>query len=91
MIMQEKIEKRIRESLQPEALEIINDSHKHRGHAGDDGSGQTHFRIKIVSKKFEGLTRIDRTRQVNMLLEPLFDQGLHAISYALKTTEEVSD
>lgn len=59
---------------------LVNESHMHAGHAGDDGSGQTHFKLKVVSARFEGLSRVDAQRLVNGFLGGAFDSGLHAIS-----------
>ena len=89
MLMQEKIRNALQNDLAPKHLEIINDSHKHAGHTGDDGSGQTHFQLLIVSDRFEGCNRIQRQRIVNQSLGSLFNQGLHAASMKLLTPAEV--
>ena len=80
MKMEQKIRKAIEETLSPTHLEVVNESHKHAGHAGDDGSGQTHFKLKVVSEKFEGLSRVNAQRLVNSFLDDAFSAGLHAIS-----------
>ena len=69
-------------------IEIINQSHMHKHHAGDDGTGETHYDIVIIADDFEGLNRVKRQRLVNTLLAPEFDKGLHAISMTLKTKLE---
>jgi BolA protein len=51
----------------------------HRGHAGDDGSDETHFAIKISSKELKILTRMEGHRKVNQLLKDEFKNGLHAL------------
>ncbi|GGA00931.1 MAG: BolA family transcriptional regulator [Sphingomonadales bacterium CG12_big_fil_rev_8_21_14_0_65_65_10] len=66
--------------LAPERLEIANDSAKHHGHAGDDGSGESHFSILVESDRFEGLTRLERQRLVNRVLGDLPGQRIHALS-----------
>ena len=71
-----------------EKIEIVNQSHMHKHHAGDDGTGETHYDIVIISDDFEGLNRVKRHRIVNDLLAPEFDMGLHAISMTLKTKDE---
>ena len=56
----------------PTHLKIVDESHKHAGHAGtkDAGrSGETHFKVQIVSSAFEGKPLIDRHRAVNMCLQ----------------------
>ncbi len=69
----------------PEKLEIINESHLHAGHHhGDgrpfDGSGETHFRVRIVSSTFAGKSRLERHRAVNTALKQILDDGLHALA-----------
>ncbi len=69
----------------PERLDIVNESHLHAGHHhGDgrpfDGSGETHFRIRIVSAAFAGKSRLDRHRAVNTALKAVLDDGLHALA-----------
>ena len=51
-----EIDKRLRAALAPTRLAVINDSARHRGHAGDDGSGESHFTVEIVSPAFAGMT-----------------------------------
>ena len=72
-----------------ETIEIINQSHMHKHHAGDDGSGETHYDIVIISNDFEGQNRVKRQRLINKLLAPEFDTGLHAVAMTLKTQSEV--
>lgn len=85
MHMDDLIKRLVEEKLAPSSFELINESHKHAGHAGDDGSGQTHYKLKVASKSFEGLSRIERQRLVLSLLSEAFDKGLHAISLELST------
>ena len=68
MTIKEKIERKIIECLEPRAFEVINESYKHRGHAGDDGSGETHFKLLVESKVFVGLSRLERQRHVYKIL-----------------------
>ena len=75
---------RIRDSLEqafkPELLEITDDSAKHAGHAGASPEGETHFTVRIISEAFEGLSRVQLQRAINMVLAPEFESGLHALS-----------
>lgn len=66
--MDERIEMRLRDAFAPSRLEIINESHLHAGHAGDDGSGASHYRVRIRSEQFEGLNRVAMHRAVNAAL-----------------------
>ena len=82
------IEKKLTDALQPERLAVVNESHLHAGHhhveAGHeetfDGSGETHFRIRVVSPLFEGMSRIERHRKVNELLADELAAGVHALA-----------
>lgn len=73
-------------ALDPERLEVINESHLHAGHAhgheshGFDGNGETHLRIRVVSERFAGQSRVARHRTINELLKPELDAGLHALA-----------
>ena len=75
---------RIRDSLEqafkPELLEITDDSAKHAGHAGASPDGETHYTVHIISEAFEGLSRVQLQRAINMVLAPEFESGLHALS-----------
>ncbi len=75
---------RIRDSLEqafkPELLEITDDSSKHAGHAGAAPGGETHYTVEIISEAFEGLSRVQLQRAINMVLAPEFESGLHALS-----------
>jgi BolA protein len=82
--------KKILESLQPEQLEIRDDSGNHAGHSGARPEGETHYHIRIVSTAFEGRSRIDRHRMVQALLAPEFESGLHALQLRTLTPAEAN-
>ena len=84
MTITDLIKQKVNSELHPTHFELINDSHKHLGHAGHDGSGESHFRLIITSPAFDGCNRIQMHRMVNNLLKPLFEKGLHALSLDLK-------
>lgn len=79
-----RIAEKISQEYGHESFRLKNDSHKHAGHAGDDGSGQTHFTLEITSPKFAGLSRVNAQRQVYALLDSEFADGLHALALKLK-------
>ena len=85
MSVRETIERKLTEALQPTALEIIDESHKHAGHVGARPEGETHFHIVVASKKFEGLTRVAQQRLVNQILADELDGPVHALSMRLST------
>lgn len=77
-------ETRMRETLmvalEPIRLDIINESELHAGHRSSPGTGDSHFRILVVSLKFAAKSRIERHRMVNELLGPELKRGLHALA-----------
>lgn len=75
-----EIESRLRLALNPSHLLIINDSEKHRGHAGHDPSGESHFTVELVSTAFTGMNRVGRQRLVNDALRELLVEKIHALS-----------
>ncbi|MDO7843724.1 BolA family protein [Sphingomonas immobilis] len=74
---------RLTEALSPSALEVINDSHHHAGHMGDDKSGESHFTVIVESAAFAGVSRVGRQRLVNQALAELLATRIHAL--AIKT------
>lgn len=81
MTLQSRIEKKLAEAFAPERMTVINESHLHAGHQPDfTGSGETHMRIRIVSGKFAGMSRLARHRAITDLLKPELDAGLHALA-----------
>lgn len=72
----------------PARLDIINDSATHRGHAGDDGSGESHFTIEIESASFAGVPRLQRQRMVNAALGDIPGQRVHAIAIKARAPGE---
>ena len=88
MLIEEEIKHVIEEKFSPQLVEVINESSKHVGHAGDDGSGQTHFKVKIVADAFKECNRIQRQRMVNAVVGGLFTKGLHAFSMQIFTPDE---
>jgi BolA protein len=86
--MDDLIKKLIEENFNPVEFELVNESRKHLGHAGDDGSGQTHYKLMVVSEMFQNRSRIDRQRAVMKVLNPAFSKGLHAVSMKLSAPGE---
>lgn len=72
---------RLQQRLQPTLLEVIDESTAHAGHAGANGTGfGTHFRVRIASPFFTGLSRVARHRLVYDALQDFIAQGVHAIA-----------
>jgi BolA family transcriptional regulator, general stress-responsive regulator len=78
---QSNIEQKLNAALKPERLEVINESHLHAGHqAHFDGTGESHFRIRIVSGAFAGTSRLERHRMINQLLAEELKGEIHALA-----------
>ena len=77
-------------ALSPEALDVVDDSARHAGHAGAQAGGETHYNVRAVSIAFRGLGRVARHRLVNAALEGEFLSGLHALSLVLHTPDEAA-
>ena len=84
----EEITRRLENALDPSHLEVRNDSARHRGHAGDDGSGESHFSVEIVSGRFAGMSRVERQRAVNTALADLMRDRIHALSIKARAPGE---
>lgn len=82
----EMIRQRLTEALQPETLDIEDDSASHIGHASAGGGG--HFNIVIVSDKFNGLNLIKRHRMVYEAVDDMMNSDIHALSMKTYTPEE---
>jgi len=74
------IEKKLTAALSPTFLEVINDSDSHRGHAGHDGSGESHFTVIIKSEAFRGETRVAQQRMVMGALKEELAGKIHALA-----------
>lgn len=86
----EKIRWQLAETLPATAVELIDDSHRHAGHAGArDGRG--HFRLRIVSDAFAGLRPLQRHQLVYRSLGELMRTDIHALSITALTPEEAAD
>jgi len=75
--MVEQIRTRLMDALAPTELEVLDEGHKHAGHAN---AGKGHFHVRIVSGAFAGVLPIKRHRMVYAALDGLMDQGIHALS-----------
>lgn len=81
MTRQKRMESALKTAFDPVRLAVIDESHMHAGHQpGFDGSGETHFRIRLESACFTKLGRVARHRAVNDALRKEFEGGLHALA-----------
>jgi len=89
MTMAETIRAKLTASFAPDALDIEDESARHEGHAGSRPGGETHFSVRIVSRTFEGLTRVERQRRVYAALADEMKSRVHALSLTTLTPAEV--
>jgi BolA protein len=74
-------------AFQPDELDVVDDSHRHAGHAGArDGRG--HFQVRIVSRRFAGKRPLERHRLVYAALDTLMQTDIHALAVSALTPEE---
>lgn len=85
------IAERIRErlaALQPQAVELVDESERHRGHAGWREGGGTHWRLTIVAPAFAGKPTVARHRMVYQALGDLMQHPIHALAITARAPEE---
>jgi len=79
---------RLAGALNPTAIELVDDSEKHRGHGGYNSAGESHFSLAIESAAFAGKSRIERQRLVHRALGDLLDERVHALSIRARAPGE---
>jgi BolA protein len=75
-------------ALEPEALELVDESARHAGHAGAAPGGQTHWKLSIVSRRFAGQPTVARHRMVYEALGELMQNPIHALAISARSPEE---
>lgn len=88
MAVAEAIRRKLTEDLAPTRLDIVDESHRHAGHAGARPEGETHFSVTIVSAAFAGHSRVARQRLVYRTLAEELATHVHALSLTTLTPEE---
>ena len=83
-----EIERLLEAEFAPTVLVVCNDSARHHGHSGDDGSGESHFSVEIESAAFAGVSRLERQRMVNRALGDLPGQRVHALAIKARVPGE---
>jgi BolA protein len=83
----EAIRAALQQALSPLSLQVIDESHKHVGHAGAR-DGRSHFAVAIVSEAFAGKAPLARHRQVYAALGDLMQTDIHALSIQARTPAE---
>ena len=80
--------RRLTQALNPTAMELIDDSEKHRGHGGYNPAGESHFSLLVESPAFAGKSRIERQRLVHKALGDLLDERVHALTVRARAPGE---
>jgi BolA protein len=84
----QEITQKLTAAFAPLHLAVINDSARHSGHMGDDGSGESHFTVEIESAIFAGVSRVQRQRLVNAALGDIPGQRVHALAIKARAPGE---
>ena len=80
------IEAALRRSLAPSALEVVDDSHLHAGHAG--AREGRHFTVRVTSARFKGQSRVARHRLIYDALSDLIPLGIHALAIEARSPDD---
>ena len=87
-VVAHRIRERLTAALNPVRLEIVDESHRHAGHAGSRPGGETHFRVEVVAAAFQGKSRLERQRLVYAALKDEMSQQIHALSLVTRAPGE---
>jgi len=84
-MVKDEIEKKLYKIFKPTVLNIVDESEKHRGHAGWREQGETHFHVMIISDEFSGMSRVKRHQAVYSALDEEMKQSIHALSLDIRS------
>ncbi|MCR4282658.1 MAG: BolA family transcriptional regulator [Bauldia sp.] len=84
MTIADKIRGRLTEAFRPDALDVVDESHLHKGHAGHRPGGESHFRVRITSEAFRGKNRVAAHRMIYRALAGEIAEGVHALAIEAK-------
>jgi BolA protein len=88
MTVASTIESKLNAALKPARLVVLDESERHKGHAGHRPGGESHFRVEIVAAGFEGQSRLERQRRVYAILADELKAGVHALALTTLTPAE---
>jgi BolA protein len=80
MSLQTRMREKLMIALNPTRLDLVNESHLHAGHGSSPGTGESHFRLLVVSDNFTGKSRVARHRIVNDVVQDELRDGVHALA-----------
>ncbi len=75
-------------AIDPQKIQINDESNRHVGHAGAQPEGETHYKLYVVARAVEGMNAVARHRKINTILANEFESGLHALNITARTPEE---
>ncbi|HZT46332.1 MAG TPA: BolA family protein [Hyphomicrobiaceae bacterium] len=90
MSVEATIRAKLTKALAPERLDVVNESHLHAGHRDAPGTGESHFRVVVVSAAFAGKSRLTRHRLVNEVLADELAGKVHALALDLQAPGETN-
>ena len=82
MSVESSIREKLAQAFQPSRLDVSNESHLHAGHRASPGTGESHFRVVVVSARFAGKSRVERHRLINEALAAELKGKVHALAIA---------
>lgn len=88
MNVKQTIEKKLLAGFPDAEIEVIDESHKHAGHAGARPEGETHFSVILTSSAFAGQSRLTRQRAIMRVLSEELEGPVHALAIVVKTPDE---
>jgi BolA protein len=88
MTVAETMRQKLTERFSPTRLDIVDDSHRHAGHAGARPGGETHFSVTLVSETFRGINRVARQRLVYQTLADELAGSVHALALTTLAPDE---
>jgi BolA protein len=88
--VQSALRAKLSAAFAPIRLDVVDESHRHAGHAGARPEGETHFRVEIVAAAFAGKSRVERQRLVYAVLAEELRDRVHALQLVTKTPEEAA-
>ena len=92
MSSEQMLREKLMVELEPIRLDIVNESYMHAGHRSSPNTGESHFRVLVISPKFVGKSRVERHRMVNAATAELLRGGVHALAIrALAPGESLSE
>ena len=89
MLTKDKIQQILEQSFNVTSCEVIDESHKHAGHAEAQKGGGGHYELHIVSSDFEGKSPVQRHRMINTVLKDLFGTHIHALAIKAKIPTKI--